>query len=211
MRRSLVVLPALAIAGATPLLLPTGGEGESPPASTVPATIAPKPTVVARKVYRRRHVVSRDRFVPDARPGPRRVRRIVAHEAVLWGASAARLNCRINGESGHAWNASNGQYAGLGQFAASTFYRGLASIGTRKVRTITTRVRRPRSVVKTLYSNGRLVRTRGARYRQVRKRVSTGWIPAGADRLHGWAQVRIMARAMVGLGNVNDSEWEVRC
>lgn len=210
MRRSLVVAPVV-VAALAGLLLPDGAEPETPvPTSTAPAAV-PKPTVVKKRVYRRRRVVSRARFVPDARPGYRRVKRIIAYEAALWGANRDRLDCRVRGESTYHWNAVNGQYQGLGQFAHETFYRGYRTIGTRRVRTIVTRVRRPRSVVKTAYSDGTVRRTRGHRYRQVRVKVSTGWLPTYVERTHGWAQVRIMARAMVGLGGVNDSEWEVRC
>jgi hypothetical protein len=41
--------------------------------------------------------------------------------------------------------------------------------------------------------------------------VLKGKIPRHPERTHGWAQVRLMARAIVGLGGVKDSKWEVRC
>lgn len=152
------------------------------------------------------------KFRPWAQPSPNQIRRIVSIESRKWGASSSRLNCRINGESGHNWNARNGQYRGLGQFAPSTFARGMASIGTRKVQFVSRTYRKriyDRKIV--TYSDGKTKVTHINKRIGKRTVIRKGFIPKYPAVTHGWAQVRIMARAMVGLGAVNDSEWEVRC
>lgn len=186
---------------------PTGGGTE---AKTVGAHAA---TVVSRTVVRPARVttVSRNADV-TAQASPERARFIIGIEAAKWGISEARLNCRVNGESGYRWYVVNsGGYGGLGQFGKETFYRGMASIGTRKVRYTTERVRTKRTRIFLAWSDGKRELTYGRKNRQRVVTVWKGTIPAHPDRLHSWAQLRIMARAMAGLGAVNDSEWEVRC
>lgn len=137
--------------------------------------------------------------------------RIAPYEAAMWNVSLSRLQCRIRGESGGYWNAWNGQYGGVGQFASSTFYRGVSSIGLRRVTLKTSHTIKRKAKVILHLSDGtrRLERSWHRRQRVVL--VRRGVIPQNPDRLHAWAQVRIMARALAGLGDVHDSEWEVRC
>lgn len=172
-----------------------------------------KPYVIHKKITKtksRKTIVKK--FKPWAEPSPAQIHKIIDVEAAKWGASASRLRCRINGESTFRWNASNGQYQGLGQFGANAFSRGVASIDTRKVRYVY-KVSRPIIYDNqiTLLSDGNFVKRRVNKRRATYKYIRSGMLPKNPPRTHGWTQVRIMARAMVGLGNVNDSEWEVRC
>lgn len=172
---------------------------------------SPAVTLVERQVIRpRRLVIHRARFTPWARPTPAQVNTIIDVEAR--GSSYVRsvLRRRIACESGFRWWAGNGPYQGLGQFHASTFARGFSSIGSRRVRWVSERVRMRRTRVIRRWSDGTVTRGRGARRPQRVRMIRTGVIPVGAGRLHGWAQVRIMARAIRGQGGVRDSEWECR-
>lgn len=198
---------------------PTGAESTStkPDESTTQdETSAQTPTrrqlTHIRVLARDRHVERTRHWRPWSQPTPSQIHRIIEMEAARWGAPASRLRCRINGESGFRWYASNGQYQGLGQFGAETFSRGMQSIGSRRVGyDRTTTARRWQSRVRA-YSDGSTRMER--KWRKVDVTYTThyrGVLPANPPRTHGYAQVRIMARAMVGLGNVNDSEWEVRC
>lgn len=149
-------------------------------------------------------------FEPWAEPTRTQVFRIIAEEARLWGASAGHLHSRIRCESGYRWWIVNGgDYAGLGQFGANAFARGVANLGTRRVRIVDRkRVRRHVRLVRT-YSNGRrtvdvLKRTREVKLIVIRK----GKLPARPHRLHPWVQVRIMARQIGGHpAGVSGSEW----
>lgn len=136
---------------------------------------------------------------------------IIPYEAALWNVSSWKLTCRVSGESGGSWNAWNGPYGGVGQFHFNTFSRGMASIGIRRVRVVRKRVRAKAIRIVDHYSNGVTRRRYGWPVRQEVVHTYQGVIPRYADRLHAWAQVRIMARAIAGLGSVRDSEWEVRC
>jgi hypothetical protein len=209
MRRLTVAVPvaALLLVGA-----PSTGQSESPP--TPAAQVVPTiPTVVKReRIYPKRTIRKHGKFTPWAAPSPSQVGTIIQIEAARWGAPAWRLRCRIWGESRMRWGVVNsGGYAGLGQFASSTFYRGMSSIGSRKVKMVKVRwTTRPTSLVRT-WSDGHRTRERSKRIRVKVVHTYYGKIPRWPARTHGWAQVRIMARAMVGKGRVHDSEWQVRC
>lgn len=185
-----------------------------PPTGVVvpPDAQSPRELVRARALARDRHVEKVRRWRPWSRPTPSQIHRIVAMEADRWNAPEGRLRCRIRGESGFRWYISNGRYQGLGQFGWDAFSRGMRSIGTRRVGFDRTRVVRRWQARRMYYSDGSSVLQE--RWRRVRVRYTThyrGAIPADPPITHGYAQVRIMARAMVGLGSVSDSEWEVRC
>jgi hypothetical protein len=179
--------------------------------SLTTTTPAPTKALIARKLVRPKPVVTHHKtFTPWSRPSVGQVRKIIAYEADRWHVSRSHLDARVFCESGYRWWAKNGQYAGLGQFAAETFGRGMASIGSRTVKIVRTGSRLVREHELRTYSDGSRVRARRGLARQTVRTVLVGHIPAAADRLHGWAQVRIMARAMAGLGGVRDSEWECR-
>jgi hypothetical protein len=174
-------------------------------------TAAPKPRVVKTVVKTpKRQRIFVHRFRPWAQPTVPQVHRIIAHEAARWGAPQGRLSCRIRGESGYRWYANNGQYDGLGQFADSTFSRGLSTM-PRRIRWVEEKSLIRRRRVVRLYDNGSRRVTRGRRVRQRILHIYKGKIPKWPTKTHGWAQVRIMAQALVGRSAVRDSEWEVRC
>jgi len=152
--------------------------------------IADLPPIAPKPIVR----VVRSTFRPWAQPTPAEVR-IIAHvEARRTGASVSSLLRRINCESTMRWWATNGRYIGLGQFHSSTFYRGMASLDTRRVtvRKVRWRVRGPRD---------------GRRWREKTVHLKTGLIPANPPVSHGWAQVRVMSLALVGRSAVRSSEW----
>lgn len=187
-------------------------EAPAPPAAATPA-LTPLPTVVSvERVHPLRMLRLRDRFKVPAFPSSPYVLNVIApYEAARWGVSYPRLRCRISGESGGSVNATNGQYAGVGQFAAETFNRGVHSIGLRGVRLVKERWRAKTVMVREHLSDGTVQVRKGWKVRQRIIHVFHGMIPRNPPVRHAWAQVRIMARAMAGLGAVNDSEWEVRC
>ena len=175
----------------------------------VPAT-SHEQVVKTEIVYPKRQRVLVKDFEPWTKPSQAQVFRIIAEEAKLWGASSGHLHSRIRCESGYRWWVVNGGgYAGLGQFGANAFARGVANLGTRKVRIVDRKkVRRHARQVKT-YSDGSrsvtvLKRTREVKLVIVRK----GKLPARPHRLHPYVQVRIMARQIGGHpAGVSGSEW----
>jgi hypothetical protein len=203
---------ALSAVVATLVAAPAVAETTGAEDAAVPRAAQDSVTAVSSRLIRPdRHSVSVHRFSPWASPSPAKVHRIIDAEAARWRAPAARLRCRIDGESRFRWDARNGQYAGVGQFAPSTLQRGVASIGSRRV-TVERRRVVPRWVVReTRYSDGTARRVRSHRIRTVQVVRHVGVIPRHPAQTHAWAQIRVMARAMVGLGAVHDSEWGVRC
>lgn len=151
------------------------------------------------------------KFRPWGKPTIKQVFKIINYEAQLWNTSASRISCRIDGESSYEWDNSNGKYLGLGQFADETFYRGMSSIGTRKVRIVRKRKVNLEEVTTTVYIDGSKKKKVTDRYKGTRIMVKKGTIPRNPERTHGWAQVRIMARSQAGLGRVNIGEWSVKC
>lgn len=147
------------------------------------------------------------RFVPWSKPTYRQVHKIIRWESARWGNSASHLASRIACESGFRWWASNGQYNGLGQFHSNTMARGLSTM-PRGVKVKWSRIVRRHTFKVVRYSNNTVKRRKSYTIRVRRTRILKGRIRP--SYLHGWAQVRIMAQAMVGRSAVNDSEWECR-
>ena len=154
----------------------------------------------------KRRVVRRT-FKPWARPTPRQVRRIIAMEARRWGIDGSRLARRIACESRFQWNAFSGTYHGLLQFAPSTFYRGVSSIRSRRVRLVRSDVRKVRGARVVRYTDGRTERRPGPRRRQRVVYVYRGTLPRRPGVTHAWTQVRIGAQAIRGISAVRSSEW----
>lgn len=195
-----VAVPAVAVALATP----AGGQDQ-------PVDPPPSPTVVKTdRIYPKRQVVVSTRFTPLAQPTVAQVHEIIALESARVGASASHLSSRIACESGFRWDAANGRYLGLGQFADETFRRGMRSIGSRVVRLTTRRVRPKRVVLVDMLSDGTMVKRMGWTRRQTVVHHYNGMIPHDPVPTHAHAQIRIMALVLVGRSAVNDSEWSCR-
>lgn len=154
----------------------------------------------------RKKVVHR-RFRPWSKPSPRQVREIIRNEARRWGVSAAGLSRRVACESKYQWWASNGQYQGVLQFAPSTFYRGMSTIRTRKVKLVRTDSRRVNDRRVTHYSDGRRKSRRTTPRRQLLVVVYHGRIPKSPAVNNAFAQIRIGAQALRGISAVRSSEW----
>lgn len=205
----------LAVPSAALLAGPVGAVGTEPE-YPVPSVVSPEyvvPTVVrTERVYPPRTLLLRTSFHVPAAPSPGYVFNvIVPHEARRWGAPVGRLACRVRGESGGDYNVTNGQYLGIGQFARSTFDRGVSSMGVRRVRIVERRERPKKIQLVDYYSDGSSRKRWGWAIKQKVIHVYRGRIPRNPGRAHAWAQVRIMAQAMVGRSAVSDGEWEVRC
>lgn len=183
--------------------LPTAATAQQPPEPAAHIAVVSTTYVHPKRV---RFITTA--FEPWSTPTPAQVRTIIAVEAAKWGASAGGLANRIGCESGFDWNAVNGQYSGLGQFASSTFYRGMSSIGTRKVRLVTRRERVKRVRRLDTMSDGTIRGTPRWAVRQRIVHIYSGKIPASPPPTHGWAQVRIMAQALTGRSAVSNSEWQ---
>lgn len=217
MRRSVAVAAAAAASAVLTPILVTQTSADAPAAPVAPSAVSPVQqlpvTVVAKTtVVPQRTMRLESRFRPPAFPAPSYVLGVIAkHEAARWGASYGRLRCRIFGESGGKWTSTNGQYAGIGQFAWSTYARGVRSIGSRRVEVTTRRVRLRKVRIVERLSDGTTRRRFGRPVRQVVELRRVGVLPRDPAYRHAWVQARIMARALVGLGEVNDSEWSVRC
>ena len=183
-------------------------QGQTPTTQTggQPSGAAAKVTKTETVVPPRR-VVIRGKFKPWARPSARKVRTIIRAEARRWRISPSGLARRVHCESRFQWSAGNGLYQGLLQFAPSTFYRGLGSIRSRRVKLVRTGLRRVHEVTVTRYSDGRVVRKRGRAHRQKVVRVLTGTLPKRPAVTHAWAQLRIGAQAIRGVSAVRSSEW----
>ena len=207
-----IPIAAVTLAAVTPIpaLIP---DAQPAAPAVAPAVTTPLPTIVRTVVKKPQRVMTlRSPFRPPAYPSSSYVLGTIApYEARKWGVSLGRLQFRIRCESGGSYAATNGQYAGVGQFAASTFARGVASIGVRRVAVAHKRVRVRRTRIIEVMSDG----TKHIRYgRAIRQRivnVRVGKLPRNPPHRHAWVQVRIMAQAMAGVGDVNDSEWDPRC
>jgi hypothetical protein len=154
-----------------------------------------------------RRKVVRKRFKPAARPSPRGVRRIIHLEARRWNISPSSLSRRVECESNYRWYAGNGAYQGLLQFASSTFYRGLSSIRSRKVKFVRERKRMVHGERIVQYSDGSLTVGRGVKRRQKVVTVYSGTLPRNPSVTHGWTQLRIGSQAIRGLSAVGSGEW----
>lgn len=184
---------------------------EQPPVASADSSVPPaKPVVVATRFIRPARVVHRTAsFTPPAAPSVGFVRDVILpYEAARWGASLSHLRARAYCESHFQWNAVNGQYRGIGQFASSTFWRGVGTLGSRKIAFTSTRTRAlPVMRIRT-YSDGNVERM--PRWR-IHQRVVTRHV--GRLRVvafDAWTEARIMAQAMVGRSAVHDSEWSCR-
>ncbi len=178
--------------------------------SPVPAPQPPPTVVDTERIYPKRIFVVRSRFNPDAYPSASGVKEIINHEADRVGASASHLRSRVFCESGFSWRATNGQYVGVGQFAWETFYRGVRSLDTRIVLKKTKRWRAKKVLLVDTMSDGTISKRFGWQIRQRVVHHYKGVIPRHPPHRHTWAQIRIMALAMVGRSGVNDSEWACR-
>jgi hypothetical protein len=148
-------------------------------------------------------------FRPAAHPRSSYVFKvIVPYEAKRWGANVGTISRRIRCESGGNWWASNGAYNGVGQFSASTFWRGLSTIRSLRVRLVTARMRWIHTRVYHYWSNGQVSRERGRVMHQRVIQTRVGRISRAYS--DAWTQTRIMSQAAAGISAVHDSEWECR-
>ena len=161
---------------------------------------------VENKKAARKKVLHR-KFRPWAKPSPGQVREIIRNEARRWRVPAASLSRRIACESHYHWWATNGQYSGVLQFAPGTFYRGMSTIKTRKVKIVRSKTRRVHDRRVTHFSDGRKVSRRTTPRRQRLIVVYTGRIPRSPAVSNTFAQIRIGAQALRGISAVHSSEW----
>jgi hypothetical protein len=204
-------IPILVLATATlmAVVIPLAF-GVAPRAFADEATGQPTATASVVKVENRkapRKKVVHRRFRPWAHPSPGQVREIIATEARRWGVPAASLSRRVACESHYHWWATNGQYSGVLQFAAGTFYRGMGTIKTRKVKIVRSKTRRVHDRRIVHLSDGRKVNRRTTPRRQRLIVIYTGRIPRSPAVSNTFAQVRIGAQALRGISAVHSSEW----
>lgn len=209
MRMRMTVLAVALVCGiavvATGKVSVVGAQVEATPQQEpVPA----RPTVVSkRRLYPEHYRRTAVKFTPWARPTYSQVQRIISVESAKWGVSRSWLSHRIECESGYDWTASNGSHFGLLQFAPSTFYRGVSTLGNRRVRWQASRIMRRPTAVVTRLSDGTTKRKRGYKVKVRRTRVYKGRLPRQPGLYHGWVQVRIGAQAMRGVSAVASGEW----
>jgi|tagenome__1003787_1003787.scaffolds.fasta_scaffold20862119_3 hypothetical protein len=210
-RKHAVLIPALAaLVAVIPLAFAVAPRALADDAAAPASSPTPTATASIVKVERwkapRKKVVHR-KFRPWAHPTPAQVREIIRNEARRWGVSAASLSRRVNCESRYRWSATNGQYAGVLQFSASTFYRGMSTIRSHKLKIVRTTTRRVHDARITHYSDGRKVTRRTTPRRQHVIRVLTARLPRYPPVTNAFAQIRIGAQALRGLSAVHSSEW----
>jgi hypothetical protein len=209
-RRRHVLIPALAalVAVVVPLafaLTPrASADAAAPSASTPTATVS-----VVKVEHRRapRKKVVHHKFRAWTHPTPAQVREIINNEARRWGVSAASLSRRVACESGYRWWATNGQYSGVLQFSASTFYRGLQTIRSHKLKIVRSKIRRVHDARITHFSDGHRVLRRTTPRRQRLIVVYHGRLPRTPSVNSSFAQIRIGAQALRGISAVHSSEW----
>lgn len=184
----------------------------SPPLTTSTTHINSEnnPIVKVEVIQPKKKIKVTVKFKPWNKPSVGKVFIIAKEESKKWGANYNRLLNRIECESTYRWYEEYVGHHGLGQFVPSTFERGMDSIGTRKVVMKRVKTRKAYSYKVTTFKNGRKDKKKLTPHRQKVKVFYKGTIPRHPEITHGWAQVRLMARAMVGLGNVSDSEWACR-
>jgi len=201
-RRLKLILAVAALAVVIPMTFAVapGAFAEDTPTATASVVKIENRRAARKKVVHKR-------FRPWARPTPRQVREIIRSEARRWRVSATGLSRRIACESHYHWWASNGQYSGVLQFSPGTFYRGMHTIKTRKVKLVRSKTRRVHDARVTHYSDGRKVRRRTTPRRQRLVVVYTGRIPRSPSVSNTFAQVRIGAQALRGISAVHSSEW----
>ena len=201
-RRLKLILAVAALAVVIPMTFAVapGAFAEDTPTATASVVKIENRRAARKKVVHKR-------FRPWARPTPGQVREIVRSEARRWRISAAGLSRRIACESHYHWWASNGQYSGVLQFSPGTFYRGMHTIKSRKVKIVRSKTRRVHDARVTHFSDGRKVRRRTTPRRQRLVVVYTGRIPRSPSVSNTFAQVRIGAQALRGISAVHSSEW----
>ena len=205
-KRRLVPYAAVAAvsAVAAPLAFAAAGPTSAPNASSPSASAS---VVRVQHVVPPRKKVVHHKFRPWSKPSTGQVQEIIRNEARRWRVPAASLSRRIACESHYHWWASNGQYSGVLQFAPGTFYRGMRTIRTRRVKIVRSKVRRVHEARVTHYSDGRKVRRRTTPRRQRLIVVYTGRLPRSPAVNNTFAQVRIGAQALRGISAVHSSEW----
>ena len=204
-RRQLIpitVVTAVLMAVVIPLAFAVASRANADDQPTATASVV---KVENRKAPRKK--VFHRRFRPWAKPSPGQVREIINNEARRWHVSAASLSRRIACESHYHWWATNGQYSGVLQFAPGTFYRGLSTIKTHKVKIVRSKSRRVHDRRVTHFSDGRKVSRRTTPRRQRLVVVYHGRIPRSPSVSNTFAQVRIGAQALRGISAVHSSEW----
>lgn len=190
------------------VVLSPGSAQEEPTQTTETTESAPqKPHVVKKyrlypKHYRKQHL----QFEPWSWPSSAQVGIIIKEESKRWGASEGYLRSIVWCESRFYPGAVNGQYRGLGQYAYSTFTRGVSTM-PHGVKMKVTRLPWRHTIIVKVWSDGKIQRIKGYKVHVRRTRIFHGKIPTYPIWTHGWAQVRIMAQAMVGKSAVNLSEW----
>jgi hypothetical protein len=202
---SIAVLTAALIAVVLPIAFGVAPRAFADEAAGTPTATASVIKVENRKAPRKK-VVKRH-FRPWAHPSPAQVREIIRNEARRWRVPAAALSRRVACESHYHWWASNGQYAGVLQFSAGTFYRGLGTIRSHKVRVVRSTTRRVHDARITHYSDGRKIRRHTTPRRQHLVVVYKGRIPRRPAVSNTFAQIRIGAQALRGISAVHSSEW----
>jgi hypothetical protein len=205
MRNRRRLIPVALIAATTAIVPFAPGAFADEAAGTSPQATASVVKVDNYKAARKK-VVHR-RFRLWARPTPGQVREIIANESRRWGVPAASLSRRVACESHYHWWASNGQYSGVLQFSAGTFYRGLRTIKDRRVKIVRSTTRKVHDARVTHYSDGRKVRRRTTPRRQRLTVVYTAKLPRSPSVSNTFAQIRIGAQALRGISAVHSSEW----
>src|SRR4051812_14515663 len=199
-RRRLIpitVLTAALIAVVIPVAFAIAPRAFADEASSSPTATASVVKVENKKAPRTK-VVHR-KFHPWARPSAGQVREIIKNEARRWGVPAASLSRRVGCESHYHWWATNGQYSGVLQFSPGTFYRGMHTIKSRKVKIVRSKNRRVHDRRVTHFADGRKVSRRTTPRRQHLVVVYSGRIPRSPAVSNTFAQIRIGAQALCGL------------
>lgn len=207
MRRISVVAMAV-VAFATVVTTTTAGESAAVPAASQPPPQASIANV--RFVHPKRAVHRHAKFTPTSTPSVAYVRDVILpYEARRYGVSLSHLRARVACESGYRWWASNGQYHGIGQFASSTYWRGVSTLGSRKVVHVTRHTRKRPVIRIRTYTDGTITREERWRVTQTVIVRRVGKLRPGVA-FDAWTEARIMAQAIAGRSAVHDSEWECR-
>ena len=208
-RRRHILIPAVAalVAVVIPLAFAVAPRAfaEQAVASKAPTAQASVVKIENRRAPRAKVVYRRFRLW--AHPTSGQVRWIIGAEARRWGISAASLSRRVACESRYHWYATNGQYAGVLQFGANAFYRGMSTIRSHKVRLVQTKIRRVHDRRVVHMSDGRKINRRTTPRRQQVRVILQGRIPRTPSVSNTFAQLRIGAQALRGISAVHSSEW----
>ena len=198
MRKFIPVVVAAQLAVVVPIAFAAEGSTEPTASASV---------VRVDHVKRAPHKVFHRHFRPWRHPSPGQVQQAIRAEAARWHIPAGALSRRVACESHYHWWASNGQYSGVLQFAYGTFQRGVHTLKSRQVRLVKSKTRRVHDWRVYHYSDGRIVRKKGAPRRQRITVVYTGRLPRHPSVSDTWTQLRIGAQAIRGISAVHSSEW----